>query len=157
MIRRRNDADLDACVAVLAEVHTHSGYPHHWPADPARWLTPDGLVAAWVAEVDGAVAGHAALCGNEVSRLYVAPGAHGSGLGARLLATVEAEARGLRLVLEVKTTNTAAVALYERRGWVRCGTERQEWAVGGAAGAVKAVEAVEVHRYEAPARAVPAG
>ncbi|GGU74151.1 hypothetical protein GCM10010211_45000 [Streptomyces albospinus] len=156
MIRRRNDVDLDACVAVLAEVHTRSGYPHHWPAEPARWLTPDGLTAAWVAEVDGAVAGHVALCGGEVSRLYVSPAAHGSGLGARLLATVEAEAaaRGLRLVLEVKITNTAAVALYERRGWARRGTERQEWTVGGAAGAV---EVVEVHRYEAPARAVPAG
>ncbi|MFG2096205.1 GNAT family N-acetyltransferase [Streptomyces sp. NPDC048612] len=142
MIRRRHDRDLDACVAVLAEVHTHSGYPHHWPGEPARWLTPDGLTAAWVAETDGAVAGHAALCGAEVSRLYVAPAARGAGLGGRLLDAVEEEAvaRGLRPVLEVKATDTAAVALYERRGWLRRTTERQDWGAG---------ETVTVHHYEA--------
>lgn len=147
VVRRRCDADLDDCVAVLADVHADSGYPHHWPAEPQRWLTPDGLTAAWVAEADGAVLGHAALCGREVSRLYVSPGARGRGLGARLLAAVEAEAadRGVRLVLEVKTSDSAAVALYERRGWVRCGTERQEWSAPGSV-----AEMVTVHRYEAP-------
>ncbi|MEU8781622.1 GNAT family N-acetyltransferase [Streptomyces sp. NPDC048637] len=142
MIRRRQDSDLDACVAVLAEVHTHSGYPHHWPDDPARWLTPEGLTAAWVAGTDGTVTGHAALCGAEVSRLYVAPAARGAGLGGRLLRAVAAEAaaRGLRPVLEVKTTDTAAIALYERQGWRRRATERQDWGTG---------EVVTVHRYEA--------
>lgn len=129
MIRRRRDTDLDACVAVLAEVHTHSGYPHHWPDDPAGWLTPDGLTAAWVAEADGSVVGHVALCGGGRSRLCVAPSARGAGLGGRLLRAVEAEAaaRGLRPVLEVKDTDTAALALYERLGWTRRATERQEW------------------------------
>ncbi|MGX1851856.1 GNAT family N-acetyltransferase [Streptomyces sp. NBC_01456] len=148
MIRRRHDTDLDACAAVLAAVHTHSGYPHHWPDDPVSWLTPDGLSAAWVAEADGTVAGHAALCGREISRLYVAPAARGAGLGRRLLRTAEAAAtaRGLRPVLEVKTTDTAAIALYERLGWLRGGTERQEWGPG---------EVVWVHRYAAPARDAP--
>ncbi|MFE1171124.1 GNAT family N-acetyltransferase [Streptomyces sp. NPDC058773] len=142
MIRRRQDRDLDACVAVLADVHTHSGYPHHWPDEPVRWLTPDGLTAAWVAEKDGAVAGHVALCGAEVSRLYVAPAARGAGVGGRLLRAVEAEAaaRGLRPVLVVKSTDTAARALYERLGWLRRGTERQDWGTG---------ETVTVHHYEA--------
>ncbi|MFF2923379.1 GNAT family N-acetyltransferase [Streptomyces celluloflavus] len=143
MIRRRNDSDLDACVAILAEVHTHSGYPHHWPADPARWLTPDGLTGAWVAEAAGAVVGHVTLCGREVSRLYVGPAARGRGLGGQLLRGVEQEAaaRGLRPVLEVKTTDTAAIALYERLGWLRRSTGREEWETG---------EVVEVHHYEAP-------
>ncbi|MGW1378802.1 GNAT family N-acetyltransferase [Streptomyces sp. NPDC002446] len=145
MIRRRSDSDLDACVALLAQVHAHSGYPHHWPDDPARWLTPEGLTAAWVAETGGRIAGHVALCGREVSRLCVAPAARGAGLGRRLLRAVEEEAaaRGLRPVLEVKTTDTAAIALYERLGWVRSATERQRWGGG---------EVVAVHRYEvAPA------
>ncbi|MFJ9467427.1 GNAT family N-acetyltransferase [Streptomyces caniferus] len=144
MIRRRRDADLDACVAVLAEVHAHSGYPHHWPDDPAGWLTPDGLTAAWVAEADGAVVGHVALCGPEVGRLCVAPAARGAGLGGRLLraAATLAAARGLRPVLDVKATDTAAIGLYERLGWLRRATERQEWGGG---------ETVTVHRYEAPA------
>ncbi|MFE4020826.1 GNAT family N-acetyltransferase [Streptomyces sp. NPDC059101] len=153
VVRRRGDADLGACAAVLAEVHAHSGYPHHWPEEPVRWLTPDGLTAAWVAEAGGVVLGHAALCGREVSRLYVSPGARGLGLGARLLAAVEAEAaaRGVRLVLEVKTSDVSAVALYERRGWARRGTERQEWGVSGA------TEEVMVHRYEAPVGGREAG
>ncbi|MFG2530533.1 GNAT family N-acetyltransferase [Streptomyces sp. NPDC048516] len=144
MIRERRDTDLDACVALLAEVHTHSGYPHQWPDDPAGWLTPDSLTAAWVAETDGTVVGHAALCGHEVSRLCVAPSARGAGLGGRLLRTVEtaAAARGLRPVLEVKATDTAAIGLYERLGWVRRATERQEWGGG---------EVVWVHRYESAA------
>lgn len=148
MIRPRHDTDLDACAALLATVHTHSGYPHHWPDNPVRWLTPDGLSAAWVAEADGTVAGHAALCGREISRLYVAPAARGAGLGRRLLHTAEAAAtaRGLRPVLEVKTTDTAAIALYERLGWHRHGTERQEWGAG---------EVVWVHHYAAPARDAP--
>lgn len=148
MIRRRHDTDLDACAAVLAAVHTHSGYPHRWPDDPVSWLTPDALSAAWVAEADGTVAGHAALCGREISRLYVAPAARGAGLGRRLLRTAEAAAtaRGLRPVLEVKTTDTAAIALYERLGWLRGATERQEWGPG---------EVVWVHRYAAPARDAP--
>ncbi|MCB5905937.1 GNAT family N-acetyltransferase [Streptomyces pinistramenti] len=144
MIRTRNDTDLDACAAVLADVHTHSGYPHHWPADPVRWLTPDGLTAAWVADDGGTVLGHAALCGDEVSRLYVAPAARGQGLGGRLLRVAQdaAAARGLRLVLDVKSTDRAAVALYERHGWIRTGTGQQDWGTG---------ERVTVHRYEAPA------
>ncbi|MER0483897.1 GNAT family N-acetyltransferase [Streptomyces sp. Edi2] len=144
MIRKRRDTDLDACVALLAEVHTHSGYPHHWPDDPARWLAPDSLTAAWVAETDGTVVGHAALCGVEVSRLCVAPAARGAGLGGRLLRTVEtaAAARGLRPVLEVKATDTAAIGLYERLGWIRRATERQVWGGG---------EVVRVHRYESAA------
>lgn len=146
MIRSRQDSDLDACVTALAQVHAHSGYPHHWPDDPAHWLTPDGLTAAWVAETEGRVVGHAALCGREVSRLYVTPAARGGGLGGLLLRAVEDEAvaRGLRPVLEVKATDTAAVALYERRGWIRRGTERQEWGAG---------EVVAVHHYEAATRA----
>ncbi|MFF3742683.1 GNAT family N-acetyltransferase [Streptomyces kronopolitis] len=148
MIRPRRDTDLDACAAVLAAVHTRSGYPHHWPDNPARWLTPDGLSAAWIAEADGTLAGHAALCGPEISRLYVAPAARGAGLGRRLLETAAAaaRARGLRPVLEVKTTDTAAVALYERLGWLRHGTERQEWGAG---------EVVWVHHYAAPAPDAP--
>ncbi|WP_051823314.1 GNAT family N-acetyltransferase [Streptomyces sp. NRRL S-1448] len=141
MLRRRRATDLDACTAVLAEVHAHSGYPHHWPDDPARWLTPDGLTAAWVALSAGRIVGHGALCGREVSRLYVAPGARGAGHGGRLLGAVEdaAAARGLRPVLEVKATDTAAIALYERRGWIRRATEQQDWGAG---------ETVTVHRYE---------
>ncbi|WP_405746204.1 GNAT family N-acetyltransferase [Streptomyces sp. NBC_01525] len=142
MIRNRDAADLDACAAVLAEVHRHNGYPHHWPADPARWLTPDGLTAAWVAEESGVIVGHAALCGPEISRLYVHPAARGNGVGGSLLRTAHdtALAHGRAPVLEVKATDHTAVALYERHGWTRTATEEQEWQPG---------ERVVIHRYRA--------
>jgi GNAT superfamily N-acetyltransferase len=46
---------------VLRRVHDSSGYPSRWPADPGGWITPRTMVAAWVAEHDGEVAGHVAL------------------------------------------------------------------------------------------------
>ncbi|MEV0603295.1 GNAT family N-acetyltransferase [Streptomyces sp. NPDC050315] len=143
MIRPRGAWDLPACIRVLRAVHLESGYPYAWPSDPAGWLTPEGLTGAWVAEdPDGRVVGHAALRGGEVNRLYVAPEARGRGLGGRLLRQVtgEAVARGLRPVLAVNATDTAAIALYERLGWRPVRTERQDW--GGP-------EPVTVRHYEA--------
>ncbi|MER5193609.1 GNAT family N-acetyltransferase [Streptomyces sp. NPDC002755] len=144
-IRPRLPADLDGCVAALALVHAHSGYPVDWPDRPDRWLTPGGLLAAWVAETDGRVVGHAGLCGAEqgdvaadlwdgrtapavISRLYVSPGARGHGVGAALLARAvgAARARDLHPVLDVVATDPAA-AFYERLGWRLLGTVDQRW------------------------------
>lgn len=150
-IRARRDGDVAACVVALAEVHAASGYPLHWPADPKGWLTPGNMLAAWVAEVEGVVAGHVALCSATgdsgaavwaaasgvaaegiavVAKLFVAPSRRGRGLGAALLgaATAEARTRGLRPALEVLDSDRAAIALYERSGWVRVASEPLPWA-----------------------------
>lgn len=121
-IRPRVDTDLDACVALLRDVHETSDYPAHWPADPRRWLAPRGLVAAWVAD-DGGIVGHVGLntAGDalEITRLCVASTARGRKLGERLLATAGEHAAhsGQRLILEVLAHNTSAIALYDRLGW----------------------------------------
>ena len=60
-IRIREATDLAGCVAALRRVHEASGYPSRWPENPGGWLTPGGFAAAWVAEHDGVIAGHAAL------------------------------------------------------------------------------------------------
>lgn len=49
-IRPRTEADLDACVRMLATVHEQNAYPLNWPTSPATWLTPQSLLAVWVAE-----------------------------------------------------------------------------------------------------------
>src|ERR1700722_15557434 len=119
-IRPRQPGDPDACVAVLRRVHDRSGYPGRWPADPAHWLTPEGLIAAWVAEHEGAIVGQVGLAQGdqhpgllqavgrpvgelvEITRLFVDPAVRGAGLGRELLAAASSHAMtsGLRPVLE---------------------------------------------------------
>ncbi|MFE7761679.1 GNAT family N-acetyltransferase [Streptomyces sp. NPDC057438] len=150
-VRCRVDGDLDGCAEVLAEVHDRDGYPVDWPERPGAWLTPPSLLAAWVAQLDGRIAGHVGLARSGagdaapglwsertgvgadrtavVSRLFVAPSARGRGLGASLLARAGAEARrrGLHPVLDVAASDTAAAALYERLGWEFLATVEQRW------------------------------
>ncbi|WP_078860095.1 GNAT family N-acetyltransferase [Streptomyces rubellomurinus] len=164
-VRRRRPADLADCVRVLGDVHTADRYPADWPDRPADWLTPDGLLAAWVAEADGRLAGHVGLGRSApgdaapglwshrtggrpeltavIGRLYVAPAARGHRIGAQLLASAVAHARalGLHPVLDVLATDTAAVALYHRLGWTRLGTVDQHWPSG---------RTVQVHCFAAP-------
>jgi GNAT superfamily N-acetyltransferase len=150
-IRPRRAPDLPASVEALHQVHLADGYPTNWPEHPAEWLTGGAPIGAWVAELGGRVAGHVALCRSAagdvapalwsrregvpvdevavVSRLFVAPGARGHGLGALLLARVVAEAGqlGLHPVLDVVAYDTSATALYERTGWRFLGTGEQRW------------------------------
>jgi GNAT superfamily N-acetyltransferase len=143
VIRARTEADLDECVSLLADVHRLDGYPMRWPDNPADWLTEPGLFAAWVATLDGRLAGHVAISRVEagdpaadlfgdgaasVSRLFVGAVARGHGTGAALLqhVTREARQRGLRPVLEVLAT-APAVAFYERLGWRLLGSVDRQW------------------------------
>jgi GNAT superfamily N-acetyltransferase len=146
-IRAREPADLPGCVAVLRRVHELSGYPVVWPADPARWLTPSGLIRAWVACRDGAITGQVGLTagapdpclieatGREdgqlagIARLYVDPAARGAGLGGELLdvAAGWARAAGLLPTLDVVDDAGPAIALYERAGWRLAGTGLATW------------------------------
>lgn len=136
---------------MLAEVHASDGYPVNWPEHPADWLAQPTLLAAWVGELDGMIAGHIGLSRSAaddvaaalwsarqgvgidatavVSRLFVAPTARGRGLGASLMARAvrEARGRGLHPVLDVVASDRAAAALYERLGWELLGTVEQRW------------------------------
>lgn len=164
-VRRRRPGDLADCVRVLGDVHAADRYPADWPARPGTWLTPEGLLAAWVAEADGRIAGHIGLSRSGpgdaapglwshrtggrpeltavIGRLFVAPGARGRHLGAQLLASAVAHARalGLHPVLDVLSTDTAALTLYHRLGWTLLGTTHQHWPSG---------RTVEVHSFAAP-------
>jgi GNAT superfamily N-acetyltransferase len=138
---------MPECVAVLRRVHEMNGYPSRWPRDPAGWLTPTGLEAAWVAVDDDSIVGQAVLVrgvntsclmratGRDasefglVARLYVDPAARRVGRARALLetATSYAVAHGLQPVLDVVADSLAAVALYEGAGWQLVGTEIATW------------------------------
>ena len=145
LIRHRTDHDLPACAGLVREVHSADRYPRYLPADLTSFLRPADPYGIWVAEHGGEIAGHIALVPRTVpaamelaaaalgrreeqlavvARLFVAPRARGTGAGRRLLhaAAAEAAARGLWPVLDVDTELTAAIALYESRGWTRAGT-----------------------------------
>ncbi|HEY2519677.1 MAG TPA: GNAT family N-acetyltransferase [Streptosporangiaceae bacterium] len=152
-VRRREAGDLDRCVQVLAAVHRTSGYPTNWPADPARWLTPDGITSAWVATTrEVPVAGHVILrrpdagpAGGraaEVSRLFVAPAARRQGVAQALLDTAIgwATSNGLDLVLDVTDELRPARALYEQAGFELAGTRVADWTAPGG-------QPVTLHRY----------
>jgi putative acetyltransferase len=58
----------------------------------------------------------------EIKRMFVAPEMRGRGVGAAVLRALEAEARKLRarrIILETGIRQTAAIALYERKGFER--------------------------------------
>jgi GNAT superfamily N-acetyltransferase len=152
-VRGREPADLDLCVEALAAVHRASGYPANWPADPAGWLTPDGIARAWVAATaEVPVAGHVILRAPdagppgppavEVSRLFVAPAARRRGVAQALLdrAIGWAAAKHVDLVLEVTAELRAAQALYGRAGFRRTGTTVADWTAPGG-------QPVTLHRY----------
>ncbi|MDL2343571.1 GNAT family N-acetyltransferase [Deinococcus sp. MIMF12] len=167
MIRPRTPADLAALERALRAVHEAERYPRRWPADPAAWFQPAGLLGAWVAAApDGEVSGHVLLrpppadataqaamvaTGLQVdglafaARLFVVPAARGTGVGAALLNTAREEARwlGLRAALDVDTASLNAVALYDRLGWQRIATVPDAWQIAQGTDA-------SLHVYVAP-------
>ncbi|MBV9164851.1 MAG: GNAT family N-acetyltransferase [Solirubrobacterales bacterium] len=129
-------------------MHRQDGYPTRWPRDPAGWLSPTSLVAAWIAVDGGSLGGHIALVAGvddslliaaagrpaselaAVSRLFVDPTRRGRRLGQMLLNTVTEYAgeHELGLVLDVvDETRSAAIALYERLGWRLVGQRAAGW------------------------------
>ncbi len=96
-----------------------------------RWLTRfDNVAFNAVATIDDAVIGtaggmHRAPGTVELISMWVAPEVRGSGVGDALVAAVvewaASESIG-RVVLAVRRGNRPAVALYERAGFVRLGT-----------------------------------
>ena len=97
-----------------------------------------------VAELDGRLAGYIRIKPVTPLRenahvlgivgLAVAPGDRRQGVASALLAAAEqhARARGARkLSLRVLSTNETAMRLYERRGFQREGTLRDEFRIGG--------------------------
>jgi GNAT superfamily N-acetyltransferase len=126
---RREDVTSPAAAELIAALNAELGkmYPeegaNHFRLDAAE--VAEGQGAFLLARVDGAPAGCGAVRGvdaetGEIKRMYVAPSFRGRGIGARLLAALEAEARRLglaRIVLETGTRQAEALGLYRGAGY----------------------------------------
>jgi GNAT superfamily N-acetyltransferase len=125
------------------------GHQGHVPDALAAERTPtsfdhratERIGQAWVAEVDGAVAGFVMVVGDEVEQVYVAADQRGSGIAGALLAEAERQVRAAghdRAWLAVVAGNARARRFYERSGWTDEGPFEYM-----AAGGIK----VPSHRY----------
>jgi ribosomal protein S18 acetylase RimI-like enzyme len=141
----------DICDAAEAAVVDGGGFG--WLKAPPRhvfeayWrgvlLVPERML--FVGRLDGVIAGSAQLVrpprNNEaqahaaiLTGAFVAPWARGHGLARGLTAAVEdaARAAGFRVLnLDVRETQTPAIAMYEARGFVRWGTHPRYALVDG--------------------------
>ena len=129
IIITRADLSSDAARSLITELNAElTGlYPEpgatHFGLDPSD--VAEGNGAFLVIERDGTPVGCGAVRridseNAELKRMYVSPTLRGSGLGRRLVAALEAEARNLgvrRLVLETGTRQLAAIALYRATGF----------------------------------------
>jgi len=128
--------------ATVAAIESGGGFGWLRPPDyetmKAYWkgvlLVPERSVL--VARLDGVIAGSAQLQraqrNNEaqaavgtLTTFFVAPWARGHGLAPRLVRAVEdrARAEGLKvLTLDVRATQTRAIEIYERSGYIHWGT-----------------------------------
>ncbi len=126
-IRPMASGDVDAVAAIEDEAF---GSP--WKAETfAGLIDRDGMELLVMEGPDGAVMGYAVLwCildQGELANIAVRPQDRGLGLGARLLEEVlsVSRARGVAsLYLEVRASNQAAIALYERFGFRDVGLRR---------------------------------
>lgn len=94
-------------------------YREQLEAHPDAIHLPPAQIAngqVMVAELDGRVAGFAAVVGGELDGLFVEPDLWRSGVGAVLVETVTHEARRKGLTLSV-IANPAALGFYERCGF----------------------------------------
>jgi GNAT superfamily N-acetyltransferase len=145
LVRERTPADLEACVTLASEVHRLDGYPSFLGEGGfTSFVAPDDALGAWVALLGEDLVGNVMLRPRSappsialaaqaldvaperlgfVARLMVASRARRRGIAGQLLDVAVAEARRLGRVpvLDVVTSDTAAVALYGASGWRRLG------------------------------------
>ncbi|MGI9597516.1 MAG: GNAT family N-acetyltransferase [Acidimicrobiales bacterium] len=88
------------------------------------WFGPESELETRVAVIDGAPIGHFTVHRHQLVHLFVEPDHQGRGLGRRLLALGEAmiAASGhTNLELHARVDNLAAIAFYQRAGWIVTG------------------------------------
>ncbi len=125
VLRRLGVADLARLVA-LERAHSRP-----WTGDQLETLLTDGAVCVLGVEAGGRLAGHAVVArlpfDAELQAMLVAPLMRRRGLAASLLTAVIDQAlrwESERLLLEVRASNSGAIALYRKAGFEEDGRRR---------------------------------
>jgi ribosomal protein S18 acetylase RimI-like enzyme len=108
-----------------------STYADWSTADESRWRARlENVPFTIIAELDGQIAGTVSATAVNAAgvvalvSMWVAPQSRGKGVGDALIESVVAWANGQTaqaIELDVRESNVAAIALYERHGFVDCG------------------------------------
>jgi ribosomal-protein-alanine N-acetyltransferase len=115
------EADLDAVAALEADSFTNP-----WPRESLVWeLENSDVTRAYLLRDDGGMVAAFCVCWVifdelHINTLAVAPAARRRGIGTALMRHVMAEAAAAgatRATLEVRASNAAALALYDRLGF----------------------------------------
>jgi putative acetyltransferase len=127
IVRAELTADISRALIDSLNAELSGAYPEpgatHFHLDPAE--VADGRGTFLIVYQEGTPLGCGALRlldaeTAELKRMYVSPSVRGRGLGRRLVAALEAEARALgvrRLVLETGVRQAAALTLYRATGF----------------------------------------
>lgn len=120
LIRRAGPADADDVAEVFLAARAAMTYlPRlHSDEETRAWIAGVMLPSSqvWVADLRGRVAGFAALRGQWLDHLYLAPAAQHGGIGGTLLDHAK-KRRPRGLDLHVFQQNTGARRFYERHGF----------------------------------------
>ncbi len=121
-------ADRQAVLAIWLEA-SKVGHPFLAPDDLVRQQALVGDVylpnsETWVAEVEGRVIGFIGLLGSFIGGLFVAPDAHGKGVGRRLI--THAHHRKGPLSVEVYADNPIAPPFYRHCGFLEIGRKERD-------------------------------
>jgi len=121
----------EAHIAAIAALES-AAFSRPWSADSLRAALQDPLSSFLAAEHNGTTVGYLGLyCvldEGQITNIAVHPSFRRRGIATALLreAAAEGQRRGLcRLTLEVRVSNTAAIAVYENLGWQRDGIRPQ--------------------------------
>ena len=125
-IRKAEKIDLDAIVAIENESFPEDNFSRR----ELRYLIEKSIIGCYVVEQNHEILAYTSLLSRRNAanlRLYsiaVAPKARGQHLAQMLMTFMEEKAKQLGLqclTLEVKPSNSSAIALYKKNGFEACG------------------------------------